>query len=111
MSARVATLQREGKYHMRLSNPLAPAAMALAVSLAAAPIHANPGDLFVANAIDNTIEKFTPGGVASVFASTGLHNPIGLAFDSAGNLYVALEATTRSRSSPRAGSDQYSPLG
>ena len=36
----------------------------------------------------NTIEKFTPGGVGSVFASTGLNSPDGLAFDAAGNLYV-----------------------
>jgi len=47
------------------------------------------GNLYVANAPNNTIEKFTPGGVPSVFASTGLANPQGLAFDSAGNLYVA----------------------
>ena len=37
----------------------------------------------------NTIEKFTPGGVGSVFASTGVNGPVGLAFDAAGNLYVA----------------------
>ena len=45
--------------------------------------------LYVANAGNNTIEKFTSGGVGSVFASTGLNNPRGLAFDSAGNLYAA----------------------
>ena len=37
----------------------------------------------------NTIEKFTAGGVGSVFANAGLSQPYGLAFDSAGNLYVA----------------------
>lgn len=46
------------------------------------------GNLYVAN-WGNTIEKFTPGGVRSVFASTGLSLPSGLAFDSAGNLYAA----------------------
>ena len=33
--------------------------------------------------------KFTPGGVGSVFASTGLSTPTGLAFDASDNLYVA----------------------
>ncbi len=37
----------------------------------------------------NTIEKINSAGVGSVFASTGLSQPTGLAFDSAGNLYVA----------------------
>jgi sugar lactone lactonase YvrE len=48
------------------------------------------GNLYVANAGNNTIEEFTPGGVGSVFASgAALSTPVGLAFDSAGNLYVA----------------------
>ena len=38
---------------------------------------------------DNTIMQFTPCGAGSVFANTGLNSPQGLAFDSAGNLYVA----------------------
>jgi sugar lactone lactonase YvrE len=46
------------------------------------------GNLYVANVVSGTIEKFTPGGVGTVFAS-GLTNPNGLAFDKAGNLYVA----------------------
>ena len=33
------------------------------------------GNLYVANNLSNTIEKFTPGGVGSVFASTGLSSP------------------------------------
>ena len=39
----------------------------------------------------NIIEKFTPGGVGSVFASSsdGLSDPEGLTFDSAGSLYAA----------------------
>ena len=44
------------------------------------------GNLYVANG--STIEKFTPGGVRSIFAS-GLNNLTGLAFDTLGNLYVA----------------------
>jgi hypothetical protein len=47
------------------------------------------GNLYAANQGDNTIERFTPGGIGSVFASSGLNNPHGLAFDSAGNLYAA----------------------
>ena len=43
----------------------------------------------MSNSGNNTIERFTPGGVGSVFASTNLHFPIGLAFDGAGNLYAA----------------------
>lgn len=36
-----------------------------------------------------SIEKFSPGGVGSVFAITDLHVPVGLAFDRAGNLFAA----------------------
>ena len=43
----------------------------------------------MANYLGDTIEKFTPGGVGSVFANTGLNGPIGLAIDKAGNVYVA----------------------
>jgi DNA-binding beta-propeller fold protein YncE len=45
------------------------------------------GNLYAANYSANTIERFTPGGVASVFAA-GVNHPVGLAFDSAGNLYA-----------------------
>src|SRR5436190_8007705 len=48
--------------------------------------------LYVANPGTETIMKFTADGVASVFANIdtgGLHQPNGLAFDSAGNLYVS----------------------
>ena len=51
-----------------------------------------PGSqLYVANRTIGTIQKITPGGVGSVFAtsSSGLQIPYGLAFDSAGNLFVA----------------------
>ena len=45
--------------------------------------------LYVANFNGNTIERFTADGVGTVFASSGLNNPYGLAFDSAGNLFVS----------------------
>ena len=54
-----------------------------------APLSARADILYVANSGDNTIEKFTPGGVGSVFANSGLNVPLGLAFDTAGNLYAA----------------------
>ena len=58
-------------------------AVALA-SLLALPglAYAGPGDLYAANYNSNTIERFTPGGVASVFA-TGVIAPFGLAFEPA----------------------------
>lgn len=48
------------------------------------------GNLFVANAAGNTIVKFTPEGVGTIFADAddGLLTPVGLAFDTIGNLYV-----------------------
>ena len=46
------------------------------------------GNLYVANAGDDTVSKVTPAGVVSTFAS-GFDDPVGLAFDAAGNLYVA----------------------
>ena len=63
------------------------AGAALLLGLARTPVRADI--LYVSNGNNGTIEKFTPGGVGSVFASSGLSDPYGLAFDSAGNLYVA----------------------
>ena len=46
------------------------------------------GNLFVANSAGNTIVKFTPDGVDSIFADAddGLLTPIAVAFDTVGNL-------------------------
>ncbi len=46
------------------------------------------GNLYVANQINGTIEKFDSSRNGTIFAS-GLDHPEGLAFDSSGNLYVA----------------------
>lgn len=47
------------------------------------------GNLYVTTN-QNTIEEFAPDGTdLGVFASTGLNNALGLAFDQAGNLYAA----------------------
>ena len=39
------------------------------------------GNLYAANLAGNTIERFTPGGTASEFASAGLDQPTFLAFE------------------------------
>ncbi|HMB08558.1 MAG TPA: hypothetical protein VKP69_33110 [Isosphaeraceae bacterium] len=46
------------------------------------------GNLYVANAGNNTIAKITEAGMVSTFAS-GIDSPRGLAFDASGNLYVS----------------------
>jgi sugar lactone lactonase YvrE len=46
-------------------------------------------NLYASSFRNDTIEKFTPNGVGSVFASVGLNGPYGLAVDAADNLYVA----------------------
>lgn len=46
------------------------------------------GNLYVAQQAGTTVNKITPGGSVSTFA-TGLSGPTGLAFDTSGNLYVA----------------------
>ena len=48
------------------------------------------GNLYVANAQNATIEKYTPDGIGTVFAdaSDGLVHPTDIMFDPAGNLWV-----------------------
>ncbi len=48
------------------------------------------GNLYVPNAVSNTISLVTPlGGISTYVNSSQLNTPDGVAFDSAGNLYVA----------------------
>ena len=74
---------------MKLPAIAALVAATVLAGLVPSKAHAVPGDLYVANFSNSTIERFTPGGTASVFASTGLSGPTGLAFDASGNLYAA----------------------
>src|SRR5689334_19550166 len=45
--------------------------------------------IYVTNLISSRIEKVASNHVVTTFASTGLSGPVGIAFDHAGNLYVA----------------------
>lgn len=47
------------------------------------------GNLYAVNLYANTIDKYTPDGSHSIFASGGIRYAFGLAFDPAGNLYAA----------------------
>jgi hypothetical protein len=54
------------------------------------PSSALAQNLFVSGDVSSgIIYQITPGGVQSTFASSGLNYPLGLAFNSAGNLFVA----------------------
>ena len=62
--------------------------LALRAAFCLAPVSGWADFVYVSNTNSNTIERFTESGIGSVFATTS-SSPRGLAFDSAGNLYVA----------------------
>src|SRR5689334_2514245 len=47
------------------------------------------GNLYAASYYGNTITKYSPGGVGTLFANTGIAYPQGIAFNGAGSLFVA----------------------
>ena len=85
---------------MKTAIKIIPAVAVLLLGLLAAPLRADI--LYVSNFGNSTVEKFNSGGVGSVFAHT-LLGPLGLAFDSAGNLYVAESGANRIESFTPAG--------
>ncbi|CAN5602295.1 hypothetical protein BH18VER1_BH18VER1_14940 [soil metagenome] len=61
-------------------------AAAVAFLLVSGHAHAAPGDLYVAS--DRRIYKFNPAGKKNTFA-TDIYQPVALAFDRVGNLFIA----------------------
>src|SRR5579863_8309813 len=64
-----------------------PAMLALSASVCRADT------AYVVDAALNNVRAYAPDGSSSVFATGNLINPVGLAFDSAGNLYVSSFST------------------
>ncbi|HZE56476.1 MAG TPA: hypothetical protein VE031_01355 [Chthoniobacterales bacterium] len=63
--------------------------IAIAACLVSSRAYSTPGDLYVAEATGGGhVYKFTSAGNRSTFAS-GIYQPVALAFDRAGNLFVA----------------------
>jgi sugar lactone lactonase YvrE len=65
-------------------------------------------DLYVANGGNDTILKFAlpgGGGAPTTFATVGVHQPFGLAFDNAGNRYAANQSSFNIEEFSSGGSD------
>lgn len=70
-----------------INNIIYVAFLTVVLAVGASTANAAPGDLFETDTNSGNIYKFAPDGMRTTFAS-GLAAPIGLAFDSAGNLFV-----------------------
>jgi hypothetical protein len=86
MKTKTQTINVSPRFSLRLAPPLFVAAVFI-FSVAAQRTYASPGDLYASDSSGN-IYEFTPGGTRTTFAS-GLNQPFGLVFDSAGNLFEA----------------------
>jgi sugar lactone lactonase YvrE len=86
MKTKTPTINVSPRFSRRLAPTLVVAAVFI-LSVAAQRTYASPGDLYASDGSGN-IYEFTPGGTRSTFAS-GLDQPFGVAFDSAGNLFEA----------------------
>ena len=73
--------------------------------LAIRPSLDSAGNLYTSYINNSTIEKYTTGGVGTLFASSGGSSPTGLAFDSAGNLFVANFSSNTIRKFDSSGTD------
>ncbi len=80
-------------------------ALAAAALLLAGLPAASRADILYVTLNNNTIDKITSAAAGSVFASTGLSAPNGLAFDSAGNLYAANQTSNTIRKFSPGGTD------
>jgi DNA-binding beta-propeller fold protein YncE len=64
-------------------------ALTLLSSLFLASPVARADSLYVANISNSSVEQYNSSGTKTVFNNSNLNQPVGLAFDSSGNLYVA----------------------
>jgi uncharacterized repeat protein (TIGR02543 family) len=82
----------QGNKHMKtITNIIYPAFAALVLVLfafAPSTLCGSPGDIYVTDQSAGIVYQFTSGGVQTTFATMSTP-PLGLAFDSAGNLFVA----------------------
>ena len=79
---------------MKKNQPLRLLAVAVMLTSMYGPVCVRADTVYATLPNDSTVDKFTSSGVASAFATdpgdgSVLNFPVGMAFDSVGNLYVA----------------------